>query len=147
MSLQRIVLSVLVVSLSMVGLTCGLLCLLFLTTYVLLHGLGVGSAVLALLCLSCLGLAVILSGRVAKREAKRLSGSRLRSLKTWWRSREAGGAPALYAEPDRGAYHLEPGGTGALPPLREAENWPEDLQRYGDRSEPPENIGNQHRKR
>jgi hypothetical protein len=141
MSLRRIIISLLVVCLSLIGLACGLLCLLCLIGYVLLHGLGVGSAVLALLCLSCLGLAVMLSGRAVNYESKRLGGARLRSLKTRWRSRNAGVAPALSAETDRGAYHLKPGSAGAPPPIREAENWPEDLRPYGEWSEPTDNVG------
>jgi hypothetical protein len=87
MSLRGIIYGVLALCLSLVGLACGIFCLVCLIAYVLLHGLGVGSAVLALLCLSCLGVAVMLSGRAAKCESKRLGGAGLRSVKTWWRSR------------------------------------------------------------
>src|SRR5882724_7844004 len=87
MSLRRIIFSLLVVCLSLIGLACGLLCLVCLVAYVLLHGLGVGSAFLALLCLSCLGLAVMLSGRAPTRESKRLGGAGRHTLKTWRPSR------------------------------------------------------------
>lgn len=144
MSLRRIILSLLVFCLSLIGLACGLLCLLCLIGYVLLHGLGVGSAVLALLCLSCLGLAVILSGQVSKRESKQLSGLGQRSLKTWWRSRTgtgAGVASALVAKPSRTRYlESQAGSTTASSPVLEGKNWPEDLRPYGESSEPTNNV-------
>ena len=138
MSLRRIIINLLVVCLSLIGIACGLLCLLCLIAYVLLHGLGAGSAVLALLCLSCLGLAVMLSGRAAKRESKRLGGARLRSLKSWWPSR--GGGAAGVGSPNRGSLdRLETSqasaGNGG------AEHWTEDLRSYGKLAEPPDDVG------
>jgi hypothetical protein len=140
MSLRKIILNLLALCLGIVGIACGLLCLVCLIALLFWKGLGVGTVVLALLCLSCLGLAVILSGQVAKRESKRLRGSGPRSLKTWWRLRSGGAAPALYPDYNRSAYYQKPGGTGALPPLREAGNWPEDLRPYGERSDPHEDV-------
>ncbi len=137
MSLRRIIFSLLVVCLSLIGLACGLLCVLCLVAYVLLRGLGIGSAVLALLCLSCLGLAVMLSGRAAKRESKRLGSAGPRFLKTWWPFRSAGvGQPT-------GSASIPPAlAEGSVPTkFREAEHWPEELRPYGEWSELPDNVG------
>lgn len=134
MSLKRIVLSLLVLWLGLMGIACGVLCLLCLIALLFWQGLGVGTAVLALLCLSCLGLAVMLSGRAAKRESKRLGGAGLPSLKTWWRTGSTSDVPrGLVAETSRGRYpERQPGSATAPSPVREAENWPEDLRPYGE---------------
>jgi hypothetical protein len=78
MSLRKIILNLLTLCLGIVGIVCGLLCLVCLIALQFWQGLGVGTVVLALLCLFCLGLAVMLSGRAAKRESKLLGGDGLR---------------------------------------------------------------------
>jgi hypothetical protein len=146
MSLRKIILNLLALCLGIVGVVCGLLCLVCLIALLFWQGLGVGTVVLALLSLFCLGLAVMLSGRAAKRKSKRLGGDALRSLNTWRRPGGSGAAPALYREYDRGTYHLKTGGTGTLPSLREADNRLGDLPPQGKRSELPELVDpHQHR--
>jgi hypothetical protein len=54
----------LVFCLSLTGIICGFLCLACLILLLFWQGIGVSSIVLALICLFCLGLAVILSGRM-----------------------------------------------------------------------------------
>ena len=132
MSLKRIILSFLALCLGVAGIACGLLCLVCLIALLFWQGLGVGTAVLALLCLFCVMLAVILSGRSAtRRESKRLGGGGLRSLNTWWRTGSPGAPGALLAKPSRTRYpESQPGSPTAPPPVREAENWPEDLRPY-----------------
>ena len=140
MSLRKIILNLLALCLGTVGIVCGLLCLVCLIALLFWQGLGVGTVVLALLSLFCLLLAVMLSGRAAKRESKLLGGAGLRSLNTWRRPGGSGAAPALYGEYDRGTYHLKTGGTGTLPSLREADNRLGDLPSQGKRSELPELV-------
>jgi hypothetical protein len=106
MSLRKIILNLLALCLGIIGVVCGLLCLVCLIALLFWQGLGVGTVVFALLSLFCLGLAVMLSGRAAKRKSKRL-GDVLRSLNTWRCPGGSGAAPALYREYDRGAYNLK----------------------------------------
>jgi hypothetical protein len=140
MSLRKIILNLLTLCLGIVGIVCGLLCLVCLIALLFWQGLGVGTVVLALLCLFCLGLAVMLSGRAAKRESKVLGGDGLRSLNTRRRPGGSGAAPAWYRESDRGTYQLKSGGTGTLPSLREADNRLGDLPPQGKWSELPELV-------
>jgi hypothetical protein len=116
MSLRRIVLGLLVIWLGVMGIACGLLCLICLILYVLWQGLGISSIVLALLCLFCLGLAVMLSGRAAAATGKPggFSAAWLRSLKDWRQS------PA--------------GNSGVQPGLREANDWEQEFSRYRESS-------------
>jgi len=86
MSFRRIVLGMLVLWFSIMGVVCGVLGLLCLVLYVLWQGLGVSSVVLVVLCLFCLGLAVMLSGWSAANRERRDFTPKLRSVKSWWRS-------------------------------------------------------------
>jgi hypothetical protein len=143
MSLRRIIYSLLAVCLSLVGLACGLLCLICLIAYVLLHGLGLGSAVLALLCLSCLGLAVMLSGRAAKRESSRLGDAGLRSVKSLWPFRSGTESRSMQT-PHLGSLDgvVEPSAsTGDGAPARALAPRTEDLRPYGRWSERVHDAG------
>jgi len=143
MSLKRIVLSLLVLWFGLMGIACGVVCLLCLIALLLWQGLGVGTAVLALVCLSCLGLAVMLSGRAAKRESERLGGAGPRSLKTWWPSRSrtvSGGVRSPHRDSLDGLV-APPASVGDSSPDRAAEHWAGDLQPYDKWSELPDNIG------
>lgn len=132
MSLKRIILSLLALCLGAAGIACGLLCLVCLIALLFWQGLGVGTAVLALLCLFCVGLAVMLSGRsTTRRESKRLGGDGPRSLNTWQRPGSSGVPGALLAKPSRTRYlESQPGSATVPSPVREAEDWPEDLRAY-----------------
>jgi len=147
MSLRRIIFSVMAVCLGVVGVACGLLCLVCLIIFLFWQGLGVGTVVLALLCLFCVGLAVILSGRgTTRREAKRPVGSGSRSLKAWWRSCRKDSASALYPAHQRGASYLKLGAAGTPPPVPEEAKWPEDLTERSPWPEPLD-IGGPHNNR
>lgn len=126
MSLRKLVLNLLVVCLSLIGLGCGFVCVVCLLAYMFWHGLGPGSAALAVLCLSCLGLAAMLSGQAAKGESKRLRGTGLRSLKTRWRARGAGSQPAPYVDREAAAYRMSSDGLSATQPVESNQDWPED---------------------
>jgi hypothetical protein len=143
MSIKRIILSSLALCLSIAGIACGLLCLLCLIALLLWQGLGFSTAGLALLCLSCLGLAVMLSSRAAKRESKRLGGAGLRSRKSWLPSRWGIGSGS-----DRGPYRsnsddlvVQSTSVGDIAPDRVTERWAGDLRSYGKSSEPRNNVG------
>jgi hypothetical protein len=75
MSLRKLLMTILVLWLGLVGIVCGFLCLACLILVLFWQGLGVSTSVLALTCLLCLGLAFVLTGRVAitERGARRTS--------------------------------------------------------------------------
>lgn len=143
MSLRKLMFNLLALCLSLAGLACGLLCLLGLIVYLFSRGLGLGSAALALLCLSCLGLAVKLLSRAAKRESKQLDSAGQHSLKTWWplrKSTGSGSGPSPYRDGlDREV--LPPGAVEDRTPYRVAKHRTDDLRPYGKWSEPTDNIG------
>jgi hypothetical protein len=62
MTLRNVLVTMLVFWLGLVGMVCGFLCLACLVLVVFWQGLGVGTLILALVCLLCLGLAFVLAG-------------------------------------------------------------------------------------
>ena len=86
MSLQRIILSMVVIWLGIMGIACGILCLVCLMLYVLWHGLAISSVALAFICLLCLSVAVMLSSRAANRHEPNGVRGGVQFLRTYWRS-------------------------------------------------------------
>ena len=64
MTLRKLLVTLLVLWLGLVGIVCGFLCLACLLLVLLWQGLGISTLILALACLLCLTLAVALAGRV-----------------------------------------------------------------------------------
>jgi membrane protein implicated in regulation of membrane protease activity len=63
MTLKRLLVTLLVLWLGLIGIVCGFLCLACLLLVLFWQGLGVSTLILALACLTCLGLALLLAGR------------------------------------------------------------------------------------
>jgi len=93
MSLRKLLVTILVLWLGLLGIVCGFLCLACLILVLFWQGLGVSTSILALTCLLCLGLAFVLAGRVAITEpgAGRTSHGSL--LDRIWKSHNRSGRP------------------------------------------------------
>jgi hypothetical protein len=86
MSLRKLLVTMLVLWLGLVGILCGLLCFACLILVLFWQGLGVSTLILALTCLSCLGLAFVLAGRVAIAEPSARPTSHGSLLGRIWKS-------------------------------------------------------------
>jgi hypothetical protein len=65
MTLRKLLVTLLVLWLGLVGVVCGFLSLACLLLVLFWQGLGISTLILALACLFCLGLALLLAGRMS----------------------------------------------------------------------------------
>jgi hypothetical protein len=86
MSLRRVLVTLLVLWLGLVGIVRGFLCLACLLLVLFWQGLGVSTLILALACLFCLGVALVLAGRLADEGPANCQARQDSLLSRFWRT-------------------------------------------------------------